>query len=305
MLPSLYGLRLIDDLRWGPTRPQRVSGALHGVGGERSLSFAPALPTAAAGGAQAPLAPRAVLPSARSAGHSSSAREGLGEAVRKLLPMCFLESDVAGGRDRCGLHCYSPSTLDLLLAGTAGRGVQWVADGAQLQGQQGSAAAQLFREWDVPAPFRLSWRAVWGWFGQQGEAPAAAAGGADQPPATLVFSGQLLQVVPMAGTPSVRVILLPASMAGGRGYAPDPAATSRGHVCDVMGSWNVVMILSSITALRSGRAPPGLHVVDVAQVSLGQVPEEDEDIARAGWRRSQGGLMEVRTVLRAGGGAGG
>jgi hypothetical protein len=89
MLPALYGLRLMDDLRWGPAR----RGAL------RPLSFAPAGPSAAAAGAAAPLAPAA-------RGGVGGAEGGAASAVRALARLCLAESAAAVRDERCGLGNY-------------------------------------------------------------------------------------------------------------------------------------------------------------------------------------------------------
>lgn len=118
MLPTLYGLRLTDDLRWGlPYRPARTDRFFFTSNRScRFLSFAPAAPAAAAGGAAAPLLPSSALPrgvtadgggQGASRGPAAAGEEvdGVARAVRGLRRLCMVES-VVELRGRCGLHCY-------------------------------------------------------------------------------------------------------------------------------------------------------------------------------------------------------
>jgi hypothetical protein len=111
MLPTLYGLRLMDDLRWGPPRKATPFEMTIDTPGSRSLSFAPATAFAAAGGARPPLLlPRsgALLAAPATAGSCSGSRdgEGVARAVGALRRLCLVESPVSIRGERCGLHSY-------------------------------------------------------------------------------------------------------------------------------------------------------------------------------------------------------
>lgn len=203
-------------------------------------------------------------------------------------------------------------TLALLLAGMHGC-VRW----AGVDDSAGGAAEPQAGAWvafaraaaehlPVPPPLRLAWRAAWQWAAAGAAADTIAAPAA----APLLFRGRLLQAFPLHSGPCVRLVLAPSALVGGPGVSP-PRAGPRGlnpvgaaEMMSSLASYNAVTLFSLMKAIRSGGAPPGVHIVDAARVVAGPPPDASSggpvaamlggDLPLAGDDiRLPGGVLEV------------
>ncbi len=188
LLPTLLGLRLVTDLRWGRPTPLSVMQRLMvQAEDDRVLEFAPAICTTGDSSSSSNSSssscfarPTVQLPTAgRSSGSGDQgALSGISKALLQLQTLCCRQRVTDKQKlDRSGLLLCTPTTLGLALAsvhrhaawqlpgGTAGAAGASRSAATDSDDMNGSLAVlrQVCEAWPVPPPFRLTWRATCSW----------------------------------------------------------------------------------------------------------------------------------------------